>query len=78
MVLDTYLDKQIIHLTKKSSSHESTPTPFAGNHAHKVMYTDKKGYDTIEVWAIRGDSVYTIRCMAKPQDYSTYLPIFKR
>lgn len=44
-----------------------------GNHAHRVMYTDKKGYDILEVLTIKGDSVYTIRCMAKPHDYSTYL-----
>jgi PsbP-like protein len=75
--LEAYSNKQINHLRKKSSVHESTTTTLAGNHAHTVVYTDKKD-DVIEVWTIKGDSVYTIRCAAKPEDYSTYLPIFQK
>jgi hypothetical protein len=75
--LDIYADKQIkIYLSKKSSVHESTAVTFGGNRARKVLYTDKKGYDTIEVWTIKDDKIYAIKCVSKPHDYSTYLPIF--
>ena len=74
MSLHEYVEKQISHLVRKSSLLESAPTTFAGYAAHKVVYTDNKGYQRMEIWEIKDDSVYIIRYVAKPMDYGTYLP----
>jgi hypothetical protein len=40
-----------------------------------------RGYDileVLEVWAIKCDKLYTITCIATPDDFSDYVSIFKR
>jgi YVTN family beta-propeller protein len=75
--VDTYSNRQINRIRKKFSMNEASPIILAGSPGYKVSYIDKKGYDTIEVWAVQRNNVYTIKCIAKAQDYSFYLPIFQ-
>ena len=65
------------YIRKKFTIIETTPIILAKSPGYKVSYIDKKGYDTIEVWTIQRNNVYTIKCIAKAQDHSFYLPIFQ-
>jgi hypothetical protein len=31
-----------------------------------------------EVWTIKGYNLYTVKCIAKPHDFSRYLPTFQK
>jgi PsbP-like protein len=75
--VDTYSNRQINYIRKKCSMIESSPIILAGSPGYKVLYTDKRGYDTIEVWTVQRNNVYTIKCVARAQDHSFYLPIFQ-
>jgi len=79
MSLDTYSDKHISDLRKKFFLIDAAATTFAANPAYKVVYSDNKGYNSMEVWTIKQFTqseynIYITKYTAKSQDYSTYLP----
>jgi YVTN family beta-propeller protein len=75
--IDTYSYKHIDYIRKKFSIIETIPIMLAKSPGYKVLYTNTMGYDTIEVWTIQGNNVYTIKCTTKAHDHSLYLPIFE-
>ena len=51
------------------------------NPTYQVQYIHKNGpatLDTLQIWTIKGNSIYTIRFNADPADYPTYLPIIRK
>jgi hypothetical protein len=75
---DSYSNERLQRLTKKPYQVKATRTTLAANHGYEVLYRDKEGYDTMEVWIIKNDKVYTIKCVREQKDSSSYLPIFKK
>jgi hypothetical protein len=75
MTIDAYANKQ---LSRLNSIKESSQAVVAGSQAHRVLYTDKKGYGILEVWTIKGNNLYTIRCTSKPNDFSGHMSIFQK
>lgn len=63
--VDEFTYKHIDCIRKKFTIIETTPIVLAKGPGYKVLYTDKKGYDTIEVWTIQRNNVYTIKCITK-------------
>jgi hypothetical protein len=75
ITLYTYASKQIRHL---NSIEESRRAVIADSQAFKVRYGAYRGnYDVLEVWIVRVNKLYTIRCMAKPSYFSGYLTIYE-
>jgi YVTN family beta-propeller protein len=74
---DTYSYRHINYISKKFTMIEASPIILAKNPGHKVLYMDKRGYDTIEVWTVQRNNVYTIKCTTKAQDRTFYLPLFQ-
>jgi YVTN family beta-propeller protein len=74
---DAYSYRRIDYIRKKFTIIETTPTIFAKSPGYRVLYTNKMGHDTIEVWTIHRNKVYTIKCTTKAQEHSLYLPIFE-
>jgi hypothetical protein len=66
------VDFQIIKLN--TTSIDNNPT-------YQVQYTQKDGratFDTLQIWTISGNKIYTIIFNADPGDYPTYLPLIQK
>ncbi|MGA9844893.1 MAG: hypothetical protein WBQ25_21535 [Nitrososphaeraceae archaeon] len=50
----------------------------AGIQGYKVLYTDKIGYDIVEIWIVTRGNAYTIKYLTKPEDRSLYFSIFQK
>ena len=60
---------------------KSNITGIDNNPIYQIQYTHKKGHamlDTLQVWTISGNKIYTILFNADPADYPTYLPIIQK
>ena len=79
MTIDAYAKKQIGGI--KSTLKESNLTTIAGAPAYKVLYRGMRGnmvLEVLEAWIMKHDRLYTITCIAAPNDYSTYGSIFQK
>ena len=60
---------------------KSNTTPIDNNPTYQVQYTQKDGratFDTLQIWTISGNKIYTIIFNADPGDYPTYLPVIQK
>ena len=65
------VDFQIINLNN---------TNIDNNPTYQIQYTQKDGratFDTLQIWTISGNKIYTIIFDADPADYPTYLPVIQ-
>ena len=65
------VDFQIIKLN--NTSIDNNPT-------YQIQYTQKDGratFDTLQIWTISANKIYTIIFDADPADYPTYLPVIQ-
>jgi eukaryotic-like serine/threonine-protein kinase len=60
---------------------KSNTTSIDNNPTYQIQYTHKDGratFDTLQIWTINGNKIYTILFNADPADYPTYLPIIQK
>jgi hypothetical protein len=60
---------------------KSNITTIDNNPVYQIQYTHKDRrtiFDTLQVWTISGNKIYTILFNADPVDYPTYLPIIQK
>jgi hypothetical protein len=66
---------------------ESNKTTFANNPAHKIVYTfiDQSiksptipQFQSMNVWTIKGNKIYTLSYSQPIQEYATYLPVVQQ
>jgi hypothetical protein len=60
---------------------KSNKTSIDNNPAYQIQYTQKDGratFDTLQIWTISGNKIYTIIFNADPGDYPTYLPVIQK
>jgi hypothetical protein len=60
---------------------KSNTTSIDNNPTYQIQYTQKDGratFDTLQIWTINGNKIYTILFNADPADYPTYLPIIQK
>lgn len=72
MPIDAYAKKQIRGI--RSNVKESSPTTIAGAPAHRVLYRGMREdiiLDVLEVWIMKHDKLYTITCIAEPNNFSS-------
>ena len=60
---------------------KSNITTIDNNPTYQIQYTQKDGratFDTLQIWTMSGNRIYTIIFNADPADYPTYLPIIQK
>jgi hypothetical protein len=60
---------------------KSNITGIDNNPAYQIQFTHKDRratFDTLQIWTISGNKIYTILFNADPADYPTYLPIIQK
>jgi hypothetical protein len=62
---------------------ESNPSTLAGNPAHKTVFLASSGsglfkIETMLVWTVKGNNVYTISFNSEAAKYPTYVPIVQK
>ena len=60
---------------------KSNTTAIDNNPTYQIQYTSRSGqaiFDTLQIWTISGNKIYTILFNADPADYPTYLPIIQK
>lgn len=62
---------------------ESSPSTLAGNPAHKTVFLASPGIvpfkiETMLVWMVKGNKVYTISFNSQPEKFYTYVPIVQK
>ena len=60
---------------------KSNTTSIDNNPTYQIQYTHKDRratFDTLQIWTISGNKIYTILFNADPADYPTYLPIIQK
>ena len=60
---------------------KSNTTTIDNNPIYQIQYTHKDRramFDTLQIWTISGNKVYTISFNADPADYPIYLPIIQK
>jgi serine/threonine-protein kinase len=60
---------------------KSNTTAIDNNPAYQIQYSSRIGhamFDTLQVWTISGNKIYTMIFNADPADYPTYLPIIQK
>jgi len=62
---------------------ESNPSTLAGNPAHKTVFLASSGsgpfkIETMLVWTVKGNNIYTIYFNSEAAKYATYLPVVQR
>ncbi len=82
--LNGFVNEQIsIYKQKLADFHiiKSNTTSIDNNPTYQIQYTQKDGratFDTLQIWTISGNKIYTIIFNADPADYPTYLPIIQK
>ena len=84
ITLDEY--NALINNSLKQSSVqiiESNPSTLAGNPAHKTVFLASSGsgllkIETMLVWTVKGNIVYTISFNSEAAKYPTYVPIVQK
>jgi eukaryotic-like serine/threonine-protein kinase len=62
---------------------ESSPSTLAGNPAHKIVFLASPGIapfkiETMLVWMVKGNNVYTISFNSEPEKFPTYVPTVEK
>ena len=60
---------------------KSNTTAIDNNPTYQIQYTSRSGqaiFDTLQIWTISGNKIYTMIFNADPADYPTYLPIIQK
>jgi len=60
---------------------KSNTTSIDNNPTYQIQYTQKDGratFDTLQIWIMSGNKIYTIIFNADPADYPMYLPIIQK
>ena len=62
---------------------ESNPSTLTGNPAHKTVFLASSGsgpfkIETMLVWTVKGNNVYTISFNSEAAKYATYLPVVQK
>ena len=62
---------------------ESSPSTLAGNPAHKTVFLASPGIapfkiETMLVWMVKGNKVYTFSFNSEPEKFPTYVPIVEK
>lgn len=62
---------------------ESSPSTLAGNPAHRTVFLAAPGIapfpiETLLVWMVKGNNVYTISFNSEPEKFPTYVPIVQK
>jgi hypothetical protein len=83
-ILNEFVNKQISSYKQGLTDFQiikSSITAIENNPAYLIQYTDKHGratFDTLQIWTINGNKIYTILFNADPADYPAYLPIIQK
>ena len=84
-ILNDFVNKQILLYKQGFSDFQiiksNTTTAIDNNPTYQIQYTHKHGraiFDTLQIWTISGNRIYTMIFNADPADYSTYLPIIQK
>ena len=83
-ILNNFVNKQILSYKQGLANFQiikSNITAVDNNPGYLIQYTDKHGratFDTLQIWTINGNKIYTILFNADPADYQTYLPIIQK
>ena len=84
VVLDKFVSEQISAYKEGFSDFQivkSNTTFINNNPTYQVQYTHKDGratFDTLQIWTISENAIYTILFNADPSDYPIYLPIIQK
>lgn len=82
--LNGFVNEEIsIYKQKLADFHiiKSNTTSIDNNPTYQIQYTQKDGratFDTLQIWTISGNKIYTIIFNADPADYPTYLPVIQK
>ena len=58
---------------------ESGLTSWAGQNAYKLVYTiNSSGLQCMQIWTVKGNTMYQITYNAQPQHYSQYMPTVQK
>jgi hypothetical protein len=58
---------------------ESGLTSFAGQNAYKLVYKiNSSGLQVMQIWTVKGDTMYQLTYNAQPQHYSQYMPTVQK
>ena len=83
-ILNNFVNKQILSYKQGLANFQiikSNITAIDNNPGYLIQYTDKHGratFDTLQIWTINGNKIYTILFNADPADYQAYLPIIQK
>jgi hypothetical protein len=83
-ILNDFVNEQISSYKQELAGFQiikSNTTAINDNPTYQIQYTHKGGratFDTLQIWTINGNKIYTILFNADPADYPTYLPIIQK
>jgi hypothetical protein len=84
-ILNDFVNDQISSYKRELADYQiiksNTTRSIDNNPAYQIQYTHKNGritFDTLQIWTISGNKIYTILFNADPVDYPTYLPIIQK
>ncbi|HJT46757.1 MAG TPA: PsbP-related protein [Nitrososphaeraceae archaeon] len=79
--ISTYKQRLVDFQIIKSNKTSIDNNPIDNNPAYQIQYTQKDGratFDTLQIWTISRNKIYTIIFNADPGDYPTYLPVIQK
>jgi hypothetical protein len=83
-ILKDFVNEQILSFKQRLADFQiikSNTTAIDNNPTYQIQYTSRVGhaiFDTLQIWTISGNKIYTMIFNADPADYSTYLPIIQK
>jgi len=83
-ILKDFANEQISSFKQGLSGFQiikSNTTSIDNHLAYQIQYTSRVGhaiFDTLQIWTISGNKIYTMIFNADPADYPTYLPIIQK
>jgi hypothetical protein len=83
-ILNDFVNEQISSYKQEFAGFQiikSNTNAINNNPTYQIQYTHKDGratFDTLQIWTINGNKIYTILFNADPVDYPTYLPVIQK
>ena len=83
-ILKGFVNEQISSFKQGLSDFQiikTNTTAIDNNPTYQIQYISRVGhatFETLQVWTINGNKIYTILFNADPADYPTYLPIIQK
>jgi hypothetical protein len=83
-ILKDFVNEQISSFKQELADFQiirSNTTAIDNNPTYQIQYTSRVGhaiFDTLQIWTISGNKIYTMIFNADPADYPTYLPIIQK